>query len=184
MPPRYACLDDPHRTRSRRPSAPARAGKRAPANVPSVASKEDRRGDEVVRTRGRLQRGRQKEAQAAQRAPKPPLEKRGRDWRPGGEHRDPRDRFKQKVRSRKARDQNAARREKATQRRTPSRPWGDKPTSRPPQARRARPKSGPPSGRRKPIRPAHRKPGPARCSGLGAISQKVDRRRDSPALGR
>jgi hypothetical protein len=35
-------------------------------------------------------------AQAAQRAPKAPLEKRGRDWRPGGEHRDPRDRFKKR----------------------------------------------------------------------------------------
>jgi len=33
-------------------------------------------------------------AQAAQHAPRPPVERRGRDWRPGGEHRDPRDRFK------------------------------------------------------------------------------------------
>ena len=33
-------------------------------------------------------------AEAAARAPKPPPEKRGRDWRPGGKHRDPRDRFK------------------------------------------------------------------------------------------
>src|SRR5882762_3640809 len=30
------------------------------------------------------------EAQVAQRAPKAPFEKRGRDWRPGGEHRSPR----------------------------------------------------------------------------------------------
>src|SRR5207245_2626287 len=35
-------------------------------------------------------------AQAAQRAPKPPVEKRGREWRPGGDHRDPRDRFKKR----------------------------------------------------------------------------------------
>src|SRR5437762_10376191 len=35
-------------------------------------------------------------AEAAQRAPKPAPEKRGRDWRPGGEHRDPRDRFKKR----------------------------------------------------------------------------------------
>jgi len=32
-------------------------------------------------------------AQAARRAPKKPREVRGRDWRPGGEHRDPRQRF-------------------------------------------------------------------------------------------
>ena len=42
-------------------------------------------------------------AQAAQRAPKPPLEKRGRDWRPGGEHRDPRDRFKKRAQPQGAR---------------------------------------------------------------------------------
>ena len=35
-------------------------------------------------------------AQEAQRAPKPPAERRGREWRPGGEHRDPRDRFKKR----------------------------------------------------------------------------------------
>src|SRR4051812_46622904 len=35
-------------------------------------------------------------AEAALRAPKPPREKRGHDWRPGGEHRDPRDRFKKR----------------------------------------------------------------------------------------
>ena len=33
-------------------------------------------------------------AQAALHAPRPAAERRGRDWRPGGEHRDPRDRFK------------------------------------------------------------------------------------------
>jgi hypothetical protein len=34
-------------------------------------------------------------AQAARRAPRPAQEpRRGREWRPGGEHRDPRDRFK------------------------------------------------------------------------------------------
>ena len=42
-------------------------------------------------------------AQVAHRAPKPPLEKRGRDWRPGGEHRDPRDRFKQRAQAQGAR---------------------------------------------------------------------------------
>jgi hypothetical protein len=31
---------------------------------------------------------------AAQRAPKPPVERRGNEWRPGGQHKDPRARFK------------------------------------------------------------------------------------------
>src|SRR3954449_9832861 len=37
------------------------------------------------------------DAQAALRAPRPPIERRGRDWRPGGAHRDPRDRFKKRA---------------------------------------------------------------------------------------
>jgi hypothetical protein len=43
------------------------------------------------------------EAQAARRAPKAPREKRGRDWRPGGEHRDPRLRSRERSQSRRAR---------------------------------------------------------------------------------
>ena len=42
------------------------------------------------------------EAQAALRATRPVREPRGRDWRPGGEHRDPRDRFKKGSRPRGA----------------------------------------------------------------------------------
>jgi hypothetical protein len=38
-------------------------------------------------------------ADAARRAPKPAPEKRGREWRPGGDHRDPRDRFKKRSQS-------------------------------------------------------------------------------------
>src|SRR3990172_4199264 len=45
--------------------------------------------------RGRLWES-PEEAQAARRAPKALLEKRGRDWRPGGEHRNPRERFKKR----------------------------------------------------------------------------------------
>jgi hypothetical protein len=33
---------------------------------------------------------------AAQRRPKQPVERRGKDWRPGGQHKDPRDRFKKR----------------------------------------------------------------------------------------
>ena len=36
------------------------------------------------------------DARDAQRRPKPHLEPRGREWRPGGEHKDPRARFKQR----------------------------------------------------------------------------------------
>lgn len=36
---------------------------------------------------------------SASRAPRPPREKRGGDWRPGGKHKDPRDRFKKKSRA-------------------------------------------------------------------------------------
>ena len=38
--------------------------------------------------------------QAAQRAPRPPKEKRGVGWRPGGQHKDPRDRFKKAAKPR------------------------------------------------------------------------------------
>ena len=42
------------------------------------------------------------EAEAARRRPKAPREPRGRDWRPGGNHRDPRDRFKKGAQPRHA----------------------------------------------------------------------------------
>ena len=67
------------------------------------------------------------EAQAAQRAPKRTGDKRGSEWRPGGAHADPRERFKKK----RERD---------------SRPWSGKPPSGQP-PRRDRPwSSKPPSG--------------------------------------
>jgi hypothetical protein len=43
------------------------------------------------------------EAERARRAPKPPGEKRGRDWRPGGQHRDPRARFRKPPQASKRR---------------------------------------------------------------------------------
>jgi hypothetical protein len=90
------------------------------------------------------------EAQAAQRAPKAPLEKRGRDWRPGGEHRDPRDRFKKRSQPENARPEPWRPREKPD-RLSPSRPWGAKPRSGP--SRSSRPpwnnKPGRPPGRRR-----------------------------------
>jgi len=41
-------------------------------------------------------------ARDAQRRPRPPREPRGREWRPGGEHKDPRARFKPRKRGFKA----------------------------------------------------------------------------------
>jgi hypothetical protein len=68
------------------------------------------------------------EAQVAQRAPKAPFEKRGRDWRPGGEHRDPRERFKKRSQTQRAHPEPSGPREKLDGR-PASRPWSAKPRS-------------------------------------------------------
>ncbi len=64
--------------------------------------------------RGRLWES-PEEAAAAQRAPKAPRERRGRDWRPGGEHGDPCDRFKKSGKPKSGPPRAA-------------RPWGSKVT--------------------------------------------------------
>jgi len=91
-------------------------------------------------------------AQAAQRAPKPPPEKRGRDWRPGGEHRDPRDRFKKRSQPQDARPESS--RDRETQGGRPSpRPWASRPKSGPPRTGRPwgdKPRSGSPRVATKP----------------------------------
>jgi hypothetical protein len=97
-------------------------------------------------------------AQAAQRAPKPPPEKRGSDWRPGGEHRDPRDRFKKRSQPQDARSESSRDREKPGGR-PASRPWGNRPKSGPPRGGRPwgdKPKSGSPRVARKPKPPGQR----------------------------
>ena len=92
-------------------------------------------------------------AQAAQRAPKPPLEKRGRDWRPGGEHRDPRDRFKKRAPAQGARSEPWGDREKPGGR-PPSRPWSNRPANGPARSSQTfspgggKPAGGPPRGER------------------------------------
>jgi hypothetical protein len=103
--------------------------------------------DVVMRwfARGKLWESPEAERAANQR-PKPPMEKRSRDWRPGGAHKDPRDRFKKKNR--------------------PERAWTDKPDLRgdrdklgPP--RDARPWTPKPAGQRKswtPKPPGERRP--------------------------
>src|ERR1700687_3351112 len=70
------------------------------------------------------------EAQAAQRAPKAPLEKRGRDWRPGGQHRDPRERFKKRSQPPSA-PPEPRRPAGAPDHRRPPRPWSAKPKGGP-----------------------------------------------------
>ena len=86
------------------------------------------------------------EEQAAQRAPKAPLEKRSHGWRPGGEHRDPRERFKKRTqplgdaKPKPWRDRDTAGAPRQ------SRPWAGKPKGGPP--RGDRPWGGkPPDGR-------------------------------------
>src|SRR5688572_15506876 len=76
------------------------------------------------------------EAQAAQRAPKAPPENRGQSWRPGGAHRDPRERFKKRAQPHGA---------GPAQRRDRDKPGG------PPESRRwaNKPKAGPPLGDRR-----------------------------------
>jgi hypothetical protein len=66
------------------------------------------------------------EAQAALRAPRPPAEKRGAGWRPGGEHRDSRDRFKKRAQPHSARPAGPSGHQKPATGRQPK-PWSDKP---------------------------------------------------------
>lgn len=84
--------------------------------------------------RGRLWES-PEEAQAAQRAPKAPLEKRGHAWRPGGEHRDPRERFKKSSQPHGARREGWSDRDKPGAPRE-SRPWAGKPKAGPPRGTR------------------------------------------------
>jgi hypothetical protein len=93
-------------------------------------------------------------AQAADRAPAGAYEKRGRDWRPGGTHKDPRDRFKKGG---KRRDERAKLHATAGNRTpkprgtssTGAQPWRDKPRGTPPagaQPWRDKPRGTPPAG--------------------------------------
>ena len=66
--------------------------------LPTLNQLKRKNADVVMKwfARGRLWESPEAE-RAAQRAPRPPLEKRGHDWRPGGSHQDPRARFKKKA---------------------------------------------------------------------------------------
>jgi hypothetical protein len=123
--------------------------------LPTVHQLRRKNADVVMKwfARGRLWDS-PEAAQIAQRAPTRTIEKRGRSWRPGGEHRDPRDRFKSRV---------EAQRPPRT-----GRPWSGAPKNRPParksgmtaaeaeRRKRQSESSKPP----KPADPAMRKPEP------------------------
>lgn len=121
--------------------------------------------------RGRLWASQEEERADFQRSKFAARERRGKDWRPGGDHKDPRARFDKEKRRRDKRDQRELRNsaEGASQRPRsdkPRKPWGPKPPRRdrpwagkpgprgpglrsgPP--RRDKPWSGKPSGPRKP----------------------------------
>ena len=90
-------------------------------------------------------------AQAASRAATPVREKRGHDWRPGGAHKDPRDRFKKGKRRDQPIPDKGPEGQETPRRATPrgSQPWRDKPPSAAPrgsQPWRDKPPSGAPRG--------------------------------------
>ena len=104
--------------------------------------------------RGRIWDSPEAEREAQQR-PAATGEKRGRDWRPGGMHEDPRDRFKKKQREERERDKAGPPRG--------DRPWSNKPPSGPPRGDRPWSKpSGPPSGAPRGDRPWTKPSGPPR----------------------
>jgi len=119
--------------------------------LPTVAQLKRTNQDVVMKW---FARGRLWESPEAQRATarRPPVlsEKRGADWRPGGAHKDPRDRFKKKHRPERAWSQGDQRARDDRDRRNPpgqGKPWRDKPSA---PRRGDRPWSGKPPGPRKP----------------------------------
>lgn len=112
-----------------------------------------RKNDDVVIrwfARGRLWESPEAE-RAAERPPTFAGEKRGKEWRPGGAHKDPRDRFKKKNRPERAWSENDETARRDREKLGPpksSRPWHDKPAGPP---RGAPLDSSKPFGGRKPF---------------------------------
>ena len=90
MPPRLCVLDDPDRRQTDRLPRPRTGG--AVAHAAPASADEQRRRPEVV-CAGAVVGNAGGRAGGEPRAA-PAREKRGHDWRPGGAHKDPRDRFK------------------------------------------------------------------------------------------
>ena len=137
-------------------------------------------------------------AQAASRAAAPAREKRGHDWRPGGAHKDPRDRFKKggkrqdKGREGRERSRSAApfgsQPDHARPRGAPppgSQPWRDKPRGAPlgSQPWRDKPRGAPPGAppwRDNPRKPESRGSSPWRDKPRGAPPAGSQPWRDKP----
>jgi 23S rRNA pseudouridine2605 synthase len=127
--------------------------------LPTINQLKRTNADVVMKwfARGRLWDSPEAERAADQR-PKPPIEKRNRDWRPGGAHKDPRDRFKKKNRPERAwsPDDGGARRDR--DKLGPpreNRPWTPKPPGPP---RSDRPWTSKPPGPPRGDRPWSGKP--------------------------
>jgi len=126
------------------------------------------------------------EAQAALRAPNPPAEKRGAGWRPGGEHRDPRERFKKRGQPHGARPAAPSGHQQPAPRRE-SRPWSEKPRAGQPRSsptgtRANRPAGKTPWRRDSAARTNHRKPWNTGRRGAEAPPKRHDESPATPLL--
>lgn len=116
--------------------------------LPTLNQLRRRNADVVMKwfARGRLWESPEAE-RAIARAPRPPEEKRGQDWRPGGQHKDSRDRFKRKNGDNATRGASVGHRGAGERK-----PWRDKPAGGAPRGNRS--SSGrPPSGASRGDRP-------------------------------
>jgi hypothetical protein len=133
------------------------------------------------------------DAQASLRAPRPPVERRGRDWRPGGAHSDPRDRFKKKTQSAPHKTHTSspkadvARRPSDARGKSPRGPKGFAPRGknlghRPPFA--AQNKSSRPAGSLKPKPWQRDRPGPRRPPEVRTVKPTPPSTSDSAPVNR
>jgi len=148
--------------------------------MPTLRQLQSRHPDAVLKwfARGRLWNTQEEERNAAlaRRHPKvlPAEDRRSRDWRPGGEHKDPRDRFKV------PRDEKRRRfAQKLHRDRPPATEGGQRPPGVPPGTDRPRPFTRPD----RPDRPAHRNR-PPRPPTSGKPSWKRDGSREEEGQGR
>src|SRR5262245_11809185 len=127
--------------------------------LPTLAQLKRTNKDVVLKwfARGRLWESQEAERESwRQRVQRPPQERRGKDWRPGGQHKDPRARFDKRARPKGETGPDSRRPEsREPDSRAKHRPWSGKP--KPPAARGDRP-WGPPFKGRPPRRDRPRNP--------------------------
>jgi len=162
--------------------------------LPTLKQLQARHPDTVLRwfSRGRLWNSKDEE-RLAQEARKAKRQSRGREWRPGGAHRDPRDRFKvprdekrRRFRDRLYRDRQEGETPGSPEgkpKRDEKRPW--KP-ARPPKKEGARPwnRGGPPPGRRGGGKPSGSRGGGKPGGGRGGGNPGGGRGGGNPSGGR